>query len=64
MTNDCREKVEAIRREKETQEEELQRLDAMAAKLGDVQIAVPRDVLDQVIGTNPGPAAPILGVRA
>ena len=64
MTNNGKDKLEAIRREQETQEEQLQRLYAMAAKLGDVEIALPRDVLEQVIGTNPGPAAPILGVRA
>jgi hypothetical protein len=64
MTNDRKDKLEAIRREQETQEDQLRRLYAMAAKLGDVEIAVPRDLLDQVIGTNPEPATPVMGVRA
>ncbi|MGD0526800.1 MAG: hypothetical protein ABSE49_16760 [Polyangiaceae bacterium] len=64
MTNDRRDKLEAIRREQETQEDQLRRLYAMAAKLGDVEIAVPRDLLDQVIGTNPERATPVMGVRA
>jgi hypothetical protein len=64
MTNGRNEKLEAIQRQLTMEEEELERLYAMAAKLGDVQLAVPRDLLDQVIGTNPGPAAPPMGVRA
>ena len=67
MTDDrkCREtRLEAIRRELEKQEAEVQRLYATAAKLGDVEIAVPRDVLDRIAGKKPEPAAPVMGVRA
>jgi ferric-dicitrate binding protein FerR (iron transport regulator) len=64
MSDDRKERLEAIRRELEKQDEAWQRLQAVAARLGDVEIAVPRDVLEQLVGSNPQPAAPITGVRA
>ncbi len=64
MSDDRRERLEAIRRELEKQDEAWQRLQTAAARLGDVEIAVPRDVLEQLVGSNPEPAAPITGVRA
>jgi hypothetical protein len=67
MTNDRKrreEQLEAIRHELEKQQEEMKRLCAMAARLGDAQIAVPRDVLDRIIGKKSEPTALIMGVRA
>jgi hypothetical protein len=40
MNDGRKEKLEAIRRELEKQEDEMQRLYAMAAKLGDVEIGL------------------------
>jgi hypothetical protein len=64
MTNDRSERLEAIRRELEKQDETWQRAQAAAARLGDVEIAVPREVLEQVVGSTHEPAAPAMGVRA
>jgi type II secretory pathway component PulJ len=64
MTNDRQEQLDAVRRQLEQQDEAWQRLQAMAARLEDVEIAVPREVLEQIVGSTPEPAAPVLGVRA
>lgn len=64
MSDDRKERLEAIRRELEKQDEVWQHLQAVAARLGDVEVAVPRDVLEQLVGSNPQPAAPVTGVRA
>jgi len=64
MTRDRDERLEAIRREMQQQDEAWQRALAVAARLGDVELAVPREVLTQIVGSTPEPAAPVLGVRA
>ena len=64
MTNDRQEQLDAVRRQLEQQDEAWQRALAVAARLGDVELAVPREVLTQIVGSTPQPAAPVLGVRA
>jgi hypothetical protein len=64
MTNDRSERLEAIRRELEEQDEAWRRLQAVAARLGDLEIEVPREVLDRIVVAIPEPAAPVMGVRA
>jgi len=64
MTNDREERLEAFRREWEQQEQACRRIAEAVARLGEVEIAVPRDVLAQIVGSTPEPAAPVLGVRA
>ncbi|HEY4015198.1 MAG TPA: hypothetical protein VGM06_17765 [Polyangiaceae bacterium] len=61
---DRKEGLEALQRELEQQRDALRKLHAMAASLGNVEIAVPRHVLDQIIGSNLEPAVPVMGVRA
>jgi hypothetical protein len=63
MTNERSEQLEAIRRELEKQDEAWKRLQAVAARLGDVEIEVPREVLEKVVGPTHEPAAPMMGVR-
>jgi hypothetical protein len=63
MTNDRDERLEAIRREMQQQDEAWQRALAVAVHLGDVELAVPREVLAQIVDPTPQPAAPVLGVR-
>jgi hypothetical protein len=64
MTNDREKQLEAIRRELALQEEAWRQLQGVAARLGDVEIAVPQEVLEQFVGSTIEPAAPMLGVRA
>ncbi|HEX3346039.1 MAG TPA: hypothetical protein VHS09_15755 [Polyangiaceae bacterium] len=64
MSDDRRERLEAIRRELEKQEEAWERLQVLASRVGDAEIAVPRAVLEQILGTDKDPAAPPGAVRA
>ena len=64
MTNDREKQLEAVRRELAQQDEAWRQLQGVAARLGDVEIAVPQEVLEQIVGSTTEPAAPILGVRA
>jgi hypothetical protein len=61
---ELKEKLEALRRELAQQDEAWRQLQNMAARLGDAEIAVPQEVLEQIVGSTPEPAAPMVGVRA
>ena len=64
MSNPYDDRLEAILREMEQQDVTWQQALEVAARLGNVELAVPRDVLAQIIGSVPEPAAPVQGVRA
>jgi len=51
-------------RELAQQDEAWRQLQRVAARLGDVEFAVPQEVLEQIVGTTPEYAAPVVGVRA
>jgi hypothetical protein len=63
MKNDRSERLEAIRRELQQQDQEWRRITEAVARLVDVELAVPHDVLAQIIGSTPEPPPPVLGVR-
>ena len=64
MTTRNEERLDAIRRELERQNEEWERIKDAVARLGDVEIAVPREVLAQLVEPATETAAPVVGVRA
>ena len=68
MKNPNEERLDAIRRELERQNEEWERIKAQLTQLGDVEIRVPLDALEQLGESTPAftttqSAAPVLGVR-
>jgi hypothetical protein len=62
MTTTLTERLEAIEREMQQQDEAWQKTREALARLGDVELAVPRDVLSFIVG--PIPAPPAGAVRA
>jgi hypothetical protein len=61
MTKTRSERLEAIEREIQRQNEAWQHTREALGRLGNIQLAVPREVLSQI---NPEPAAPLAGLRA
>jgi len=57
-------RLEAIRRELRQQDEAWERTRQALARLGDVQLAVPHDVLARIVGTESPTLPPTGGLRA
>ena len=64
MTNPRDERLEAVLREMEQQDLAWLQAWALLARLGEIELAVPGDVLSQIAGPTREPAAPVPGVRA
>ena len=69
MTTRNEERLDAIRRELERQNEEWERIKAQLTQLGDVELRIPLDALELLGESTPvhettQPAAPMVGVRA
>lgn len=59
-----RERLEALKREKERQDEAWEQAKQALARLGDVRIAVPRELLDEIDGATTQPMTEIVvGIR-
>ena len=63
MAMDFRERLELIKNTIDAQTEAWERAKAWLAALGDVQLAVPRDVLDEIDRATTIPAPAPKGVR-
>jgi hypothetical protein len=66
MATRIQEQLEAMKRELEAQDEAWQRAKETLARLGDVRIAVPRELLEEIdaVTTVTQPATPfVVGVR-
>jgi hypothetical protein len=65
MKNPVQERLDAIRRELEAQDQTWRRAKESLARLGDLPIPVPREVLEQLEApVAPTAAPPVGGVRA
>ncbi len=59
-----RERLEALRREKDRQDEAWERAKQALARLGDARIGIPRELLDEIDGATTQPMTPVVvGIR-
>ncbi len=59
-----RERLEALKREKERQDQTWERAKQALARLGDARVAVPRELLDEIDGATTQPMTEVVvGIR-